>query len=232
MNKNSKLAKTLGWLITILIPLIVLMISIRLLITPVFALVEYRMPGFPEDPFSFTLQDRLRWSRPSINYLVNEEGIDFLESLQFDSGEPIFNPLELSHMEDVKNVVTGMRIALALSMLFLLGLSFGLMKAGGQEELFHAFQRGGWWGIGLIAAILIFVAVSFSHLFTWFHLIFFENGTWRFYTSDTLIRLFPIRFWQDAFIIVGVISLILYGAIIILSRNAVSRIRNGPSGEI
>ncbi|MEJ2126169.1 MAG: hypothetical protein P8X84_01420 [Candidatus Bathyarchaeota archaeon] len=28
----------------------------------------------------------------------------------------------------------------------------------------------------------------------WFHQLFFTSGTWTFYTSDTLIRLFPMRF--------------------------------------
>lgn len=223
---NEKFTKTLGWLITLLIPLVVLMISIRLLITPVFAFVEYRMPNFPEDPFGFTLEDRLRWSKPSINYLVNSKGIDFLESLQFDNGAPIFNSLELSHMQDVKHVVSGMRIGLAAAMILLLGLRIGLRKTGNQKELDKAFQRGGWWGIGLIAAILIFVAVSFNHLFTWFHQIFFEDGTWRFYTSDTLIRLFPMRFWRDAFIAVGLCSLILNGIIIVAGRTASMRLNN------
>lgn len=221
---DKKLTQILGHLITFLIPPIVLMLSVRVLITPLFARIEYQLPGFPEDPFGFTLEDRLRWSRPSINYLVNSEGIDFLESLQFDNGEPIFNSLELSHMEDVKRVVTGMRVALAGMMVLLLGLSFLMKRTGGQKPLINAYLRGGWGGIGLIAAILIFVALSFTNLFTWFHQIFFEEGTWRFYTSDTLIRLFPIRFWCDAFISVSVISLMLYGATVFSCRKTLPRI--------
>jgi uncharacterized membrane protein len=41
-----------------------------------------------------------------------------------------------------------------------------------------------------------------------FHNVFFEPGTWKFLFSDTLIRLFPQRFWQDLFLIVGGLSLV------------------------
>ena len=62
MKEKATMRKTLGWFVTILTPLVVLMLSVRLLITPVFAQVEYRMPGFPDDPYGFTLEDRLEWS--------------------------------------------------------------------------------------------------------------------------------------------------------------------------
>ena len=59
----------------------------------------------------------------------------------------------------------------------------------------------------LLLAILFFSLVSFRTLFTSFHLVFFEGDSWLFYTSDTLIRLFPIRFWQDVFIVFGLLTL-------------------------
>lgn len=223
MKPESALQRVFGWVITILIPLILLMMSIRLMISPVFARVEYQLPGFPEDPYGFTLQDRLRWSKPTINYLVNPEGITYLSLLKFEDGQPVFNERELSHMKDVKQVITGMRIALALSMLGLLAATFIADQKGSRAFVLSAYRRGAWALIGLIFAILIFVALSFDHLFTWFHQIFFESGTWQFLTSDTLIRLFPMRFWQDAFIFVGLLSLVLAGLILLLGRKRKSR---------
>lgn len=218
MKKQNNLVKFLGWIITILVPPILLMISVRLMITPSFPKIEYRLPGFPEDPYGFTLQDRLHWATPSINYLVNSERIDYLETLQFDNGEPIYNQRELGHMEDVKGVVTGMRIALAVLMVVLLMLTILVYRFGSSQLVLLAYQRGGWGIIGLIIAILAFVALSFNDLFNWFHQIFFESDTWLFYTSDTLIRLFPMRFWQDAFIFVGLGSLLMGVLIILFSR--------------
>jgi len=197
----------LGWAVTVLMPLMVLMFSVRLLITPFFAKVEYRMPGFPEDPYGFSLEDRLKWSAPSIEYLVNSESITFLGTLVFEDGEPIYNASELSHMEDVKAVVTGMRMALAGLMIGLVVVSGIAVRKGRRNTLLLAIRRGGWGVLGLIAVVLLLLVVNFDQLFTWFHQMFFTSGTWQFYTSDTLIRLFPMRFWQDAFIAVGVISL-------------------------
>jgi integral membrane protein (TIGR01906 family) len=197
----------LGWVVTVLMPLMVLMFSVRLLITPFFAKVEYRMPGFPEDPYGFSLEDRLKWSAPSIEYLVNSESITFLGTLVFEDGEPIYNASELSHMEDVKAVVTGMRMALAGLMIGLVVVSGIAVRKGRRNTLLLAIRRGGWGVLGLIAVVLLLLVVNFDQLFTWFHQMFFTSGTWQFYTSDTLIRLFPMRFWQDAFIAVGGISL-------------------------
>jgi len=200
------------------VPLIIIMISIRLLISPTFAQAEYRMPGFPEDPFGFTLEDRLKWSQPSIKYLVNNRNISYLESLQFETGEQIFNERELGHMQDVKGVVTGMRTALASALVFLVVINLVAVLGLKTKSILHAYRRGAWGVIGIILAILIFVAMNFHKLFTWFHQLFFEGGTWLFYSSDTLIRLFPMRFWQDAFICVGVLSLIS-GIIVIILCN-------------
>ena len=207
MKEKNIGIKISGWVVTVLMPFMILMFSVRLLITPFFAKVEYRMPGFPEDPYGFSLEDRLQWSAPSIEYLVNSEDITFLGSLAFEDGEPIFNASELSHMEDVKVVVTGMRIALAALMLGLVVVSGIAVRKGWRNALLLALRRGGWGVLGLIAVVLLLLVVNFDQLFTWFHQMFFTSGTWQFYTSDTLIRLFPMRFWQDAFIAVGGISL-------------------------
>ena len=217
--KPEKTSKNgLDWVVTILTPLTILMIVVRVLITPAFAKIEYKMPGFPEDPFGFTLEDRLTWSEPSISYLVNTEGIDFLQKLTFDDGSPIYNADELSHMEDVKSVVVWMRTALSVLMLILVWITYSAVKKGRRLEMLAAFRRGAWATIGLIAVILIFVTVAFDNLFTWFHMLFFKSGTWMFYTSDTLIRLFPMRFWQDVFIAVGVLSVIISALVLIATK--------------
>jgi integral membrane protein (TIGR01906 family) len=219
MTDQAKTSKILAWMITIITPLIIMMLAIRILMTPLFARIEYHLPGFPEDPYGFSTADRLVWSRPSINYLTNAQGIDYLEVLTFDDGEPIFNDGELSHMEDVKALVTVMRYALAGGMLVLLLLTVLLARWRQHHLVLHAYSRGAWGVVGIIAGIIIFIITSFNQLFTYFHQLFFEEGTWMFYPSDTLIRLFPIRFWQDAFIGVGVLSLIFAGILIILNRN-------------
>jgi integral membrane protein (TIGR01906 family) len=218
MNENTSLSKIIEWLAAAVIPFISIMLSVRLLITSLYAQVEYRMPGFPMDPFGFTMEDRLRWAEPSITFLVNSEDITFLEELAFEDGVPIYNQRELSHMQDVKTVVTGMRIALAIFMVAFLILAMLAETHDLKDELLRGCERGGWIVFGIIIAVLVFLLLSFDVLFDWFHQLFFESGTWKFYTSDTLIRLFPMRFWRDAFIAVGILNLLISGVVIFISR--------------
>lgn len=218
MKKNNVLIQAVTVIVMILTPLVILMVSIRLLIMPSFTRLAYRLPGFPDDPYGFSSDDRLRWSEPSIKYLVNTEDISYLADLTFENGEPIYNTRELSHMEDVKTVVTGMRIALTAAMIVLLVITIIAVRGGWGSSLIKAFHMGGWAVIGLIIAIILFVALNFDTLFTWFHRLFFESGTWQFHPSDTLIRLFPMRFWRDAFLLVGLQSVVIGGGIVLLTR--------------
>jgi integral membrane protein (TIGR01906 family) len=219
MKHDHYLVRALSVIVSFLTPLTVLMLAIRILIMPSYAQFAYSLPGFPDDPYGFLSEDRLHWSRPSIDYLINTEDISFLADLSFNDGEPIFNTRELSHMEDVKMVVTGMRVALGISLAALFVITIVAFRGGWRQMLINAFHQGGWAVIGLIVAIFLLVAVNFNSLFTWFHQIFFESGTWQFHPSDTLIRLFPMRFWRDAFILVGLISLMMGGLVVFVTRD-------------
>lgn len=61
--------------------------------------------------------------------------------------------------------------------------------------------------VSLLVLIIFLVLFSFNTFFVSFHNVFFQAGTWQFLYSDTLIRLFPERFWQDAFLLVGVVAI-------------------------
>lgn len=207
-NPSPLLKKCLSVLITVLVPLALMMTAIRLLMTPLYPQIEYRMPGFPEDKYGFSFEDRLKWSNISIDYLVNNEDLSWLANQQIDANTPLFNERELSHMLDVKNLVQAMLVGWFIVLLALIVLGFWAWRSAWLDEFTRALRRGGWLTIGLIAAILIGVAVSFYQLFTVFHQVFFTGDTWLFLLTDTLIRLFPLRFWQDAFIAVGIFSLL------------------------
>jgi integral membrane protein (TIGR01906 family) len=197
--------------ITILVPVFLLMTSIRLLLFPVYTILEYQRPGFPPDTYGFTLQDRLKWSQVSLDYLSNGAGIEFLADQKLDASTPLYNERELSHMLDVKNLVQVMLIIWPLIGIFILGAGVLAMRGGWLPHFWQAVSRGGWAAVGLILTILVAVMLSFNALFTGFHRIFFSGDTWLFQYSDTLIRLFPMPFWQDAFTVMG--ALVLLGGL-------------------
>jgi integral membrane protein (TIGR01906 family) len=200
------------------IPLFLMMTAIRLLINPFFLTFEYNFPGFPADPYGFSKDDRIHYANISIKYLVNDEGIDFLGDLVFADGQSVFNERELDHMEDVKDLVQLMiRVWLGIGGLLLVSIIWA-WRGKWLSQFWSAISKGGWFTLGLVALILVGVAVSFSALFTGFHLLFFEGDTWLFFYSDTLIRLFPMRFWQDAFILMGVLTISAGLALALLGR--------------
>lgn len=214
----TTIQKILCIAITIMIPFFLIMTGIRILLTPIFLQVEYQSPGFPDDPFGFTMQDRLHWSKYALDYLLNNEGISYLENLKFPDGNPLYNERELSHMFDVKNLVQAVLKVWYGMIVVLLGSVLWAYKGKWKTPFWIAIKRGGFITTGIIIAILIFVAASFTEIFTLFHRLFFEGDTWLFQWSDTLIRLFPMQFWQNAFILLGVSSLVGGLGLVFLSK--------------
>ena len=204
----------LSWLVSLLVPLALIGLGLRVLLMPLFLQVEYNMPYFPPDEFGFTKADRLKWAPYALNYLTNRADISYLSNLKFEDGKPLYNERELSHMNDVKRVTQGALKVwyIALAALALLGV---WAWAGGWGQAYRlGLMRGGWLmvilaiTIGLIAVVGISVNPDiFFSFFAGFHSLFFEGDSWLFLFSDTLIRLFPIRFWQDAFLFAALIAL-------------------------
>lgn len=203
----KRLIPLLSVIVVVAVPFFLIITAVRVMVTPLYARVEYNSPGFPDDPYGFTKEDRLYWSRFAITYLVNDSDISYLGDLRFTDGQPLYNQRELSHMLDVKNLVQAAYQAWWILLGVLLGLGLWAWRGGWWNAYRRALNRGGWATLGLIGFVLVAVAISFNALFTQFHRLFFTGETWIFEYSDTLIRLFPMRFWRDAFILVGALTI-------------------------
>lgn len=202
----------LSFFVSLLTPIALIGLALRILLTPLYYTIEYNMPYFPADEYGFTKADRLEWAPYAVEYLVNSADISYLGDLKFEDGAPLYGERELSHMEDVKSVVQGSLAIWYIALAILLVLVVLAWNGDWLPEYLAGLHRGGWWMIGL-AVTLGFIAGAgillnpdiFWAFFSWFHSIFFEGDSWLFYYSDTLIRLFPIRFWQDAVLAAAVI---------------------------
>jgi integral membrane protein (TIGR01906 family) len=111
-------------------------------------------------------------------------------------------------MVDVKNVVTGALMVWYASLLTLLLLGLWAWRGRWWLTFRQALSRGGWLTVIFVGVIVPFVLFGFGMFFVFFHEIFFAAGTWVFNYSDTLIRLFPERFWRDIFLAVALLSLL------------------------
>jgi len=211
---NPRLSNFLSFIVTILTPLSLLGLGLRLLLTPIFLQIEYNMPYFPADKFGFTKEDRLHWAPYAMDYLTNRADISYLGNLRFEDGNPLYTERELSHMEDVKRVTQGALQLWDITLVTLLLLGLWAWRANWMLAYTRSFWRGGWLMMGLAltigAIVVVGIAINpdvFWEFFTLFHKLFFTGDSWLFYYSDTLIRLFPIRFWQDAFLLAAVVAL-------------------------
>jgi integral membrane protein (TIGR01906 family) len=196
----------LSVLVAAALPLFLIMSVIRLLFTPLLLQIEYNLPGFPEDVYGFTTEDRLRWGTISLEYIVNNEDISFLSEQKLPDGQPLYNERELSHMQDVQ-------VLFQLMIRVWTGLALFLILAGGLAWLskwlpsyWKAVSTGGYLTLGLIGLSLVGILAGFSGFFTGFHRLFFTGDTWLFQYDDSLIRLFPMKLWQDGFTTAGVLS--------------------------
>ena len=237
--------------LVVFIPVILTLTNVRLLLTPLLPEIEYRLPGFPADPYGFTLENRLRGVKMSIDFLLNSAGIDQAAKWTFaDVGLPgasspadscehaqssdctrwaasvglspdtprsctyFYNTCELKHLQDTKNIV---RIALGVlgvcGALALLA-AWALYSFGGRRALKAGLTGGAVLTAVIYLGVLGFIAINFSNVLLQFHETFFAQGTFTFLWSDSFIRMFPMRFWQDCFIFVGGGSLLEAGLLV------------------
>jgi integral membrane protein (TIGR01906 family) len=198
--------RSLRYLIQLLLPILLILGTVRLILVTanIWIPLEYRMPGFPDDPYGFSHEDRLKWSEIDVEYLLNDAGIDYFDSFQLETGDPMHNDRELRHMQDVKVLVQQSWLAFRIGLVLLI---FFLLVLGGDQgyaSTWESLQRGFLWTLVILAVLVIGILIAFGFLFVGFHRIFFEGESWIFKFSDTFIRLYPERFWRDVFILLGV----------------------------
>lgn len=202
-----------------LIPIVLVLTNVRLLMTHTFPDIEYSLPGFPDDVYGITKADRLKYSKLSIDYLLNNQGIEWLQALRFAEGvvappescpayldgdcNRFYNDRELKHMLDVKIVTTWALRLWAVAGILCLAAGAALYYYGQRANLRGALLSGSGLTVAILLVVVFFILASFNTFFTQFHEVLFADNTWTFLWSDSLIRLFPLRFWQDAFLFVG-----------------------------
>ncbi|MEQ8673390.1 MAG: TIGR01906 family membrane protein [Aggregatilineales bacterium] len=212
--------------LTISVPILLILISVRLVMSPLFLQVEYNRPGFPEDIYGFTTDDRLEYAPYALDYLLNDSDISYLGDLTFPDGSSLYNSSELHHMEDVKVVTRSAYLLLVIIAIAFTITSIGMWRQKSlRADLQIGLFNGALFTICLLVSIIFFALFAWDLFFDTFHEMFFEAGTWRFAFSDTLIRLFPEQFWFDAALVIGGMTLIV-ATIILFSTWRWGRIAN------
>lgn len=225
----SRAEAILAGLQAILVPVALVGLGVRLLLTPQYLELEYRVPGFPTDEYGFSVEERTYWGTFGINYLLNDATPAYLGDLRFNDGEPVFTRREVEHMRDVKGVVAAVLRAWYGALMLMAALGIWAWRAGWSRAYRAGLRRGG--GLTLViagaAAVLGTLGASgsgglFWAFFSGFHGLFFSGDSWLFAYSDTLIRLYPLRFWQDSMLYIGALAT-LGGLALVLGLRARGR---------
>lgn len=216
------------WLIVFAMPVAIILLSARVMVNTWYPRFEYAKPDFPSDRYGFTGAERLAFATTSIDFLnapaPPEEAIMMLVALRLPGTlEPLFLPYELNHMIDVKRLTDILWRVLAVAGAIVLAGAVGLLiRRETRPDGYAALFVGGALTSGLLIVLIALVLLSWRWFFIAFHDVFFPPGTWTFDWTDSLIRLFPDRFWFDAgVLLVGgalVLALVVTGVGFVLGR--------------
>ena len=113
-------------------------------------------------------------------------------------GRPGFDAAAVSHLADVRGVISAARLVTAvLAVLLAVWLGVSLSR-GRKRHVGQALLAGAIWGVVLVVAAGLAGTLDFDALFTAFHGLFFAEGTWMFASDSLLIQTFPEQFWASA----------------------------------
>jgi integral membrane protein (TIGR01906 family) len=194
-------------LTSLLVPLVLVLGAIQVLVSDQYLEFEYGKTDFPIDPYGFDQIQRLAYASGNFRWVREGQPIDAL-ALQESGGKPLYNPRELKHMQDVQGIFLFTRRVwhLALGLLVLI-VTLSLWRKENLMELAQGLKIGGLLVVGLVVVVGLLAVTAWQVWFVAFHQIFFTPGSWTFNPSDTLIRLFPERFWYDAALTLSGLSL-------------------------
>lgn len=215
------LAKTIKWVLVLCFPFLLGFSVVRTVIASNYPAFEY--PRIQSDLFGWSDEVRLELGTATLDYIQRpepaEEVIHLIADLRLpeDPSQPLYNDREIGHMLDVKNLFDAikriLRVLLVLVPAGLIALFFL-----DRFQLYDTIYKGGWATIILLASIAIFILVGWSLFFTTFHELLFPPGTWTFFYTDSLIRLFPEKFWFDVGVIISMSSLLLGVIVMFIGR--------------
>ncbi len=210
-------------IVALALPLVLILGNVQLLMHQRFVHYEYGKASFPPDtaiPFDgypLSKAERTALAESALQSIIGPQGMRALQEARFqETGGPAFNQREIDHMRDVRRVAQQARVVFWAALAALMGGGALLNWRRGRYLMTRTLVASAIGTLSLALALGLYIVVNFGSFFTRFHQVFFESGTWRFRSDDTLIRLFPTDLWFDAAILIAgltAVELLLVGAL-------------------
>ena len=151
-----------------------------------------------------SLDDAVHITEDMLEYCIGRlDTLDDTEATIDGVTKPFFTDREKSHLADCRELfLKGIR-ARAIACLLLAAFVIYIYMHNGKEKTPVLLARGYLWSLVFAAAFAAFVAVmsviDFTHVFTVFHHIFFDNDLWILYPDkDNLINIMQEDVFADA----------------------------------
>jgi len=192
--------KIMKFIISITIPIFLILLFANILTTKPYLAIS---KGLYESHQDITFDHDYAIER--IMGYLNYQYDDLYFGATEDDTINLLRDTEISHMVDVKNLYTALRIFGLFSLTLALSLSYVMYKKD-KYELYKTYKNIYVGPLFFIMFVGGYILIDFDTAFTTFHKIFFTNDDWILYSTDALIQLLPQEFWMVS----GLIILILF----------------------
>ena len=193
--------------IAVVVPPTLIANAMRLLATDTFVRHELGRDGFPPDRYGFTDEQREALALLGLRSIeAGSKGIVLLERATLPDGSPAFDERELSHMADVRALFVPIQRGSLVVMLAVAILALALARTRLRAVVPRGLLAGALVTLAVAILLVPVILLGFDGFFTRFHEMFFEGDTWLFSSTDTLIRIYPERFWEDVSVLAAVIT--------------------------
>ena len=122
----------------------------------------------------------------------------------------LYHDYELVHLADVKTLFELNSTVQSILLLFIVVLvlaAFSGHNPGWKREITKSLKLGATLSLLSLLLASILFAADFSWMFVGFHLVAFNNSFWLLDPNrDYLVILFPLGFWEDMFLLAGILT--------------------------
>ncbi len=206
-GKKGHLVKGIAFLLVIVLsPVVFIGLPVRAAFSEWFVEWEYSKEDFPEDPYGMDREYRLYLAKLGLRAVLSDEGMEEFKRAKLPDGRRAFNEREIKHMEDVKRLLDVFFPALYVSTAVFGG---SLLILRSTDLVGKALLISSVITLFLLTSALLLSVTNYDLAFEIFHNLLFDPYSWRFRYSDTLLRIYPMKFWYDGTILVILSSMAL-----------------------
>lgn len=207
-NISNQIVLTMNILLIFVVPLFLITSDVRIAFNSLM-LYEYGFDKYDVANQTGLNMEELKEIASDIKNYFNSD-YEFLDiKITVDGGQiDLFNKKEISHMKDVKDILSRMNKIQEISGIYIVVC---LLLATTRNKLRwpHAFVgsilRGCLVTLLLVLCAAVGIVLGFDSLFIKFHIMFFESGTWAFDPrTNYLTRLFTEGFFMESSLLIGI----------------------------